>query len=218
MKQEAGVMSGIVTVAEGVREQIIIKKSRFIASVAPINSPHEAVEFVRKVSGEFADATHNVYAWVTQREQVEQKFSDDGEPSGTAGRPVLEVIKKSGLTNVAVVVTRYFGGIMLGAGGLVRAYSESARVGLEAAGRRQSMPYREVWLECPYDTYDQVRYLAKGLDAHMGVIDYAAQVNIQAFIPLEMELSFAQMFQERPQIKLCWGQVVLRVPEEGKLS
>lgn len=149
MNQEAGAVKGIKTVAETVREQIIIKKSRFIASVAPINTPSDAIEFVRKVSGEFADATHNVYAWIAEGEQVEQKFYDDGEPSGTAGRPVLEVIKKSGFTNVAVVVTRYFGGIMLGAGGLVRAYSESARVGLVAAGKRVSVPYREVWLECP---------------------------------------------------------------------
>ena len=120
------------TVAQEVSSEIVIKKSKFIAHVKPVADEAAANEFIRQISKIHREATHNVYAYRISEQQ--EKCSDDGEPSGTAGRPVLNVIKGENLYNTVVVVTRYYGGIMLGAGGLVRAYSQSASQGVGEAG------------------------------------------------------------------------------------
>lgn len=109
------------------------KKSRFIADVMPVTGEEQAVEFINEQKARYWNATHNVYAYSINKEALIQRYSDDGEPSGTAGMPALEVIKRMGLQDVVVVVTRYFGGTLLGASGLIRAYSKSAALGLEAA-------------------------------------------------------------------------------------
>ncbi len=109
------------------------KKSRFIANVRPVTCEEEALEFIEAIRSKYWNATHNVYAYSINRGTLVQRYSDDGEPSGTAGMPTLEVIKRMGLQDVVVVVTRYFGGTLLGASGLIRAYSKSASLGLEAA-------------------------------------------------------------------------------------
>ena len=114
------------------RDEIIINKSKFIGSAMPVNSEEEALEFIEKIRKEFKDATHNVYAYTIGENSNIQRYSDDKEPSGTAGMPVLNVIMQESLRNVVVVVTRYFGGVMLGAGGLVRAYTKGAKIGLES--------------------------------------------------------------------------------------
>ncbi|HHZ02583.1 MAG TPA: YigZ family protein [Tissierellia bacterium] len=114
------------------RDEIIINKSRFIGTACPVESEEEALEFIDRIKKEFKDATHNVYAYVIGENSNIQRFSDDGEPSGTAGIPVLNVIKQENLRNVAVVVTRYFGGVLLGAGGLVRAYTKGAKIALDS--------------------------------------------------------------------------------------
>ncbi len=109
------------------------KKSRFIASARPVDNEEEAVEFINGLRAKYWNATHNVYAYSINNDTLIQRYSDDGEPSGTAGMPVLEVIKRMGVQNAVVVVTRYFGGTLLGAAGLIRAYGKSAALGLEAA-------------------------------------------------------------------------------------
>lgn len=114
------------------RDEIIINKSKFIGSAMPVHSEEEALEFIEKIRKEFKDATHNVYAYTIGENSNIQRYSDDKEPSGTAGMPVLNVIMQESLRNVVVVVTRYFGGVMLGAGGLVRAYTKGAKIGLES--------------------------------------------------------------------------------------
>ena len=119
---------------EGCAEQVI-EKSRFIAHAAPVSSREEAEKYIEKIRAQFRDATHNVPAFVLGDKQQTVWGSDDGEPGGTAGSPVALLISSEGLTNTVVVVTRYFGGIKLGPGGLVRAYTSSARMALEAAGR-----------------------------------------------------------------------------------
>ncbi len=126
-------MDSYKTVRKADSEEYIVKKSRFIASVKPVTSQDEALAFISEISKKYWDATHNVYAY-SIREGGVKRFSDDGEPQGTAGIPTLDVLEKSGVTDCAVVVTRYFGGIMLGAGGLVRAYSHSASLGINKAG------------------------------------------------------------------------------------
>ena len=125
------------TVEKEARTELIIEKSRFISTIRPVKSREEAEAFFAAVRSEFKDATHNVPAFVLGERQQLQWGSDDGEPGGTAGTPIAVFLAKEGLTNVAVVVTRYFGGIKLGTGGLVRAYTQSARLAVEAAGKRQ---------------------------------------------------------------------------------
>ena len=108
------------------------KKSRFIANVKPVSNENDAIEFINNLKTKYWDATHNVYAYSINNETLIQRYSDDGEPSGTAGMPALEVVKRMGLQDVVVVITRYFGGTLLGAAGLIRAYSKSSAMGLEA--------------------------------------------------------------------------------------
>ena len=142
---------------EGVAE-FVEKKSVFIAHAKPIQSEEEALAYIKKLKSQYAHARHNVWAYMMKGEIV-ARYSDDGEPQGTAGVPVLDTIRKSGVTDTVVVVTRYFGGILLGAGGLVRAYSHSAKLGLEAAHIITYEQYAELELDCTYSDYQ--RYLAE---------------------------------------------------------
>ena len=118
------------------------RRSVFIGSAAPVSTEEEALEFINALRKKYADATHNVYAYALRRNNI-CRFSDDGEPHGTAGIPVLDVLRKEGITDAAVVVTRYFGGILLGAGGLVRAYTAAAKLAVESAGRAE-------WAKCAH--------------------------------------------------------------------
>ena len=121
------------TVSHEASTVFIDRKSRFISHVMPVSSEAAAIEYLNKIRSEYPDARHNVYAYVIDENNI-FRYSDDGEPSGTAGMPVLDTIRKSGLVDVIVVVTRYFGGVLLGTGGLVHAYGTSATEGLKAAG------------------------------------------------------------------------------------
>lgn len=126
--------AGWTTVKKAAVASFIERKSEFIGSITPVKTEEEAIAFVNSVKKQYADAKHNVYAYLLRENNV-TRFSDDGEPHGTAGLPVLDVLRKEGVTDVAVVVTRYFGGILLGTGGLVRAYSQAAKMALDAAGK-----------------------------------------------------------------------------------
>jgi len=138
--------------------EYIEKKSRFIATVCPVSSEEEALSFLAEVRKEFSDATHNVYAY-TVRENNLARFSDDGEPGGTAGLPVMEVLKQEELCDVAVVVTRYFGGTLLGAGGLVRAYSKSAKLGIDAGVISVMTDCTLLTISVSYELYGRLQYL-----------------------------------------------------------
>ena len=142
---------------EGVAE-FTEKKSVFIGHAIPVKSEEEAQAYVKKQKSAYMDARHNVWAYLMKGEIV-ARYSDDGEPQGTAGVPVLDTIRKSGVTDAVVVVTRYFGGILLGAGGLVRAYSHTAKLALEAAHIITYEQYTELELDCSYSDYQ--RYLAE---------------------------------------------------------
>jgi uncharacterized YigZ family protein len=153
------------TVQQYGSSEIIIKKSRFIGHAKPVSTEEEAWQFIEAIKKEHASATHNCSAYlIGERDQI-QKQSDDGEPSGTAGKPILEVIKNQGLKNIAVVVTRYFGGIMLGAGGLIRAYTDGAVVGIEAAGPIYMVNHRCVTVEIDYTWYGKLEneFRSRGL-------------------------------------------------------
>ncbi|MBR5974267.1 MAG: YigZ family protein [Clostridiales bacterium] len=160
------------TVASQARIEYEVKKSVFIADVAPVHSGEEATDFLRKIKKEFPDARHHVYAYRAGDEVVEQRYSDDGEPQGTAGMPVLEVIRHQELEDVICVVTRYFGGILLGTGGLTRAYSTSAAQGIEAAGPCR-MAILELYLvKLDYSLSERFQYAAKKSGFAIGDILY----------------------------------------------
>ncbi|MBR2019820.1 MAG: YigZ family protein [Clostridia bacterium] len=138
--------------------EFVEKKSVFIGHAAPVQSEEEAQAYVKKYKNQYMDARHNVWAYLMKGEIV-ARYSDDGEPQGTAGVPTLDTIRKSGVTDAVVVVTRYFGGILLGAGGLVRAYSHTAKLALEAAHIITYEQYTELELTCSYSDYQ--RYQAE---------------------------------------------------------
>ncbi|WP_026893985.1 YigZ family protein [Clostridiisalibacter paucivorans] len=137
-------------------DEIIINKSRFIGYAKPIDSQQDAIDFIEEIKSKHRDATHNVLAYVFGENSNIQRYSDDGEPSGTAGIPVLEVIKKEDLRNVVIVVTRYFGGKKLGAGGLVRAYTKGAKIALDAANIVHKVLYNRIKIRVDYTLYGKV--------------------------------------------------------------
>ena len=137
--------------------EMLERKSRFIGYCRPVKNQDEAIDFINEIRAMHRQATHNVYAYILRNDNI-MRYSDDGEPAGTAGVPVLEVIKKEGLTDVCVVVTRYFGGILLGAGGLVRAYGKAAKIGIDAAVRIEKI-YCDLYLiRCDYPIYGKLEY------------------------------------------------------------
>ena len=160
------------TVASQARIEYEVKKSVFIADVAPVHSGEEATDFLRKIKKEFPDARHHVYAYRAGDEVVEQRYSDDGEPQGTAGMPVLEIIRHQELEDVICVVTRYFGGILLGTGGLTRAYSTPAAQGIEAAGPCRMAILELYHVKLDYSLSERFQYAAKKSGFAIGDILY----------------------------------------------
>lgn len=138
-------------------DEITIEKSKFIGYAKPIKTEEEAVEFINEIKKKHKDARHNVWAYTVGKSMNIQRYSDDGEPQGTAGIPTLEVIKKEDLRDVVVVVTRYFGGIKLGAGGLVRAYTKGAKIGIEAGKIIEKIMYQEVKIKIDYNQLGKVQ-------------------------------------------------------------
>lgn len=170
------------TVKHIATDEIVEKRSRFIADVKPVETEEEAVAFLEEIKKKYWDARHHVYAYVLEENNI-QRYSDDGEPAGTAGVPVLDMIKKEGLTNLIVVVTRYFGGILLGTGGLVHAYSKSAKVGVEAAEPVTMTLCCEMTVECDYSLLGKVQSEAMNMGCVVSNTDYAENVRIFVLVP-----------------------------------
>lgn len=152
------------TVEKEASDFFIEKKSKFIGYAKPVKTQEEAVEFISDIKSKHWDATHNVYAYVLRDNNI-QRYSDDGEPSGTAGVPVLDVMLKESLVDVCVVATRYFGGTLLGAGGLVRAYSHTSKIALEAAGIITMAQCSVMSAEVDYSFYDRLNILLSDFSA-----------------------------------------------------
>ena len=150
---------GTKIVFDGGEEELIEKKSRFIATVKPVDSEEEALEFIAAIKKKYWNARHNCFAFVIGEQQEIQRCSDDGEPQGTAGRPMLDVLLGEDVHNVAVVVTRYFGGILLGTGGLVRAYSRSVQLGLEASTIIEKTKGSRITIQTDYNGVGKLQYL-----------------------------------------------------------
>lgn len=152
-------MDEFKVVYRGGEQEIIEKKSRFIATVFPIESEKEALEIIEQMRKKYWNATHNCFAYVVGRNQELQRFSDDGEPSGTAGKPILDVLMGADIHNALIIVTRYFGGTLLGTGGLVRAYSRSAKAGLEESAVLNKVSGKKILLHMDYNTVGKIQYI-----------------------------------------------------------
>lgn len=157
-------MGNFRTVYQSASAEEVIEKSRFIGYCQPIASEQEAVSFIEAIKKKHWDATHNVPVYVLGENYNVQRYSDDGEPSGTAGVPILSMLKNEGITNVVVVVTRYFGGIKLGTGGLVRAYTQVAKLGLEAAMLIDKLVYAHLSVRVSYHLHGKLQNYLMGVE------------------------------------------------------
>lgn len=155
---ERGTRMEYITVRQWGQAEFVERKSRFIGTCQPVKTEEEALAFIAQIKGDYWDASHNVYAYIL-REGGVQRFSDDGEPQGTAGIPVIDTLKKAGVTDTVVVATRYFGGILLGGGGLIRAYSHTASIALGAAEKVRMAECMLGEIACGYDSYGRVQPL-----------------------------------------------------------
>jgi uncharacterized YigZ family protein len=167
------------------RVEIRASNSRFIASIAPVADVAAARAFIAEIRAEMPDASHHVYAYVIGHGATTTLgMSDDGEPSGTAGRPALAVLRGSGLGDVALVITRYFGGTLLGTGGLVHAYGDAAKAAVEAAPRTAKIARRTIWVTIAYAAYEQARRLIAAHEGQIDEEDFAAEVTLLVTLPL----------------------------------
>lgn len=177
------------TVLEPASDSLVIEKSEFIAKISPVKTSEEAAAFIDSVRSEHRRARHNCYAY-TLREGFETRFSDDGEPQGTAGQPILEVIQKSGLSDVCVVVTRYFGGILLGKGGLTRAYSSSAAKAVAAAKIRLMNEAKNVTAVFDYSLYERILRLLPEFEVKTVGQDFSDSVTLNLLVKEDIAESF----------------------------
>ncbi|MBC6695600.1 YigZ family protein [Terrisporobacter mayombei] len=178
-------MSGYKTLHKYGVDECIIEKSTFIGYAKPIKSEDEAVEFVNEIKKKHKDATHNVWAYTVGENMNIQRYSDDGEPQGTAGIPTLEVIKKEDLRDIVVVVTRYFGGIKLGAGGLVRAYTKGAKIGIEAGIIIEKVKYTDVKIKIEYNQLGKIQNEIMSLGFTVKDTIYGEDVEIIVYSKVE---------------------------------
>ncbi len=155
------------TLKASASDEFIINKSRFIGYASPAQTEEEALAFLKSIREKHKDATHNCYAYVIGQNAGIMRYSDDGEPGGTAGLPIMEVLKAQGVVNCCVVVTRYFGGVLLGAGGLVRAYTQGCVVALKAAQVVVMEPSQQYLCEVSYALWDKVQYTLKSLPVQL---------------------------------------------------
>ncbi len=173
-------------------DEVEIERSRFLGYAKPIKTEVEAIEFINEIKKKHKDATHNVWAYIVGENMNIQRYSDDGEPQGTAGIPTLEVIKKENLRDVVVVVTRYFGGIKLGVGGLVRAYTRGAKIGLDAGRIIDKVLYQEVKIDLDYTLLGRVQNEIMNLGFYIKDIVYEDNVNILVYSKIEDIGSFTK--------------------------
>lgn len=161
--------------------EFVERRSRFIGHIFCTETEEEALACLKRMREKYWDATHNVYAYIIRDGAT--RFSDDGEPGGTAGMPVLQVLQREGMFNITCVVTRYFGGILLGAGGLVRAYAHSAKIALDAAGKSMKRVWTNVYLPCPYSWYERIKLEVTAFGGIIRNTDFGADVSFDLLLP-----------------------------------
>lgn len=199
-----------ITLAGTAETELEEKRSRFIGYAAPVQDEKEAQALIAQRKAMYKDATHNVWAYYIDG-GTHARYSDDGEPQGTAGIPVLNVLKMSGATDLCVVVTRYFGGTLLGAGGLVRAYSASAKQALDAAGFAYMEEFSVLKICCGYSEYQKINMQLAGLGAMQDAADFGSNVEITAAIETGRVALVEEMVRE---VSAGRGSVALLRTEE----
>ena len=163
------------------QDEFVEKKSRFIGRIWPVVTEEEALQRIQEMKKQHYDATHNCWAYIIRDGAV--RFSDDGEPGGTAGMPMLQVLQREELFNVVCVVTRYFGGILLGAGGLVRAYTKGAKIAVDAAGKSRKRIWTVLYVPCPYPFYERVRLETEAFGGMVRQAEFGAEVELELLFP-----------------------------------
>ena len=196
-------MAEYKTIAGRATASFTEKRSEFIGNIAPIKTEEAAIAFIEEIRKQHRKATHNCYAYILRDNNI-GRHSDDGEPSGTAGAPMFEVLKKEGLTDICCVVTRYFGGIKLGGGGLVRAYGNGVKVAIDAAKIKLISTARRLVITMDYSLYGKIGALLAEYDARVQNEDFGADVKITLYIRDER----AERFKKK-MIDLCNGRVVI---------
>lgn len=174
-------MTQYLVPARAAEAEFTEKRSTFIGHVWPVETEEEARALIDGMKKKYHDARHNCWCYVIKDGPV--RYSDDGEPQGTAGQPMLNVFQKEKVVNVCCVVTRYFGGVLLGAGGLVRAYTQSAKDALDAAGIAAVRRWVELAVDCPYSFLERVKLVCAAQGGMVGEIEYAAAVTVHALLP-----------------------------------
>ena len=161
-------------------DEFVEKKSRFIGRIWPVESEEEAQERIRQMEKDYSDAAHNCWAYVIKDGPA--RFSDNGEPGGTAGNPMMQVLQKENLNNVLCVVTRYFGGILLGAGGLVRAYTKGAKIAVNAAGKSMKRVWSVLYIPCPYNFYERIKLETEAFGGIIRDTQFGAEVELEILV------------------------------------
>lgn len=202
---------GYRTVYKGGTGEIVEKKSRFIATVRPVESEEEAAAFIGEMKKKYWDARHNCSAFVVGENQEITRCSDDGEPAQTAGRPMLDVLLREGITNAAVVVTRYFGGVLLGTGGLVRAYQRAVQEGLENSCLIEKKRGMLLSVRTDYNLAGKLQYLFGMQNIQVIDAEYAADVTQKIMVPLEQKESLEKAITEQTsgRAELIWKSPVV---------
>lgn len=172
------------TISKPASDSFIEKKSEFIGYIAPVKTNDEAVAFINQIKAMHRKARHNVYAYILREDNI-SRYSDDGEPQGTAGVPVLEVLQKRRLTDVCLVVTRYFGGILLGGGGLLRAYSHAASIACDAAHIMDMRLCHRLTIKTDYNLYGKINYILPNFDVITVNSDFADTVTLEILVMSE---------------------------------
>ena len=194
-------MTQYTTIQAFASAELIEKRSRFIGYAKPVTTQDEAIAFINEIKTKHWDATHNVYAYVVQDAGI-ARYSDDNEPQGTAGIPTLDAIRKRGITDCVVVVTRYFGGTLLGAGGLVRAYSAAAKAAIDAAGERVMTLCSACAFTCSYTLYGRIPALIARYGGTVDDADFTDEVRIRFHLPCENLAAFNKALSEESSGKL----------------
>ena len=200
------------TVKDQSKAEFKEKKSIFIGQVKRVETEDEAKEFIQKIKSEHKEARHNVYAYIIGENRMIQRYSDDGEPHGTGGIPMLEVLKKSDLTDVVVVVTRYFGGILLGTGGLARAYSKGASLAIKEAGIVEKVKGISLEIVIEYDLLGKLQHVCAESNTHIEDIEYTDKVKIKILC----EFSNLEKFQSQIT-EVTSGKANFEQAEEPKM-
>ena len=206
-------------VYKGGHGEITEKKSRFIATVRPVESEDEAVSFINETKKKYWDARHNCSAFVIGKRQELTRCSDDGEPAGTAGRPMLDVLLKENIHNAAVVVTRYFGGVLLGTGGLVRAYQQATKAGLSASEIIEKKEGAVLFIRTDYTGIGRLQYLFAQEKITVMDTAYEADVLVKAVIPENDKKRIEKTIIEQTNgtAKLEWGDEVTFAEYDGEV-